>query len=68
MNNNMNWASRINKNWSVYEELKGTFNFNATPLAPLATKSILYIPAVTRQTTYSGHGKLGWYVGPVLDK
>ena len=21
-----------------------------------------------RQTTYSDHGKLGWYVGPVLDK
>ena len=68
MNINMNRASQINKNRSAYEELKGTFDFNATPLAPLGTKLILYIPAEARQTTYSDHGKLGWYVGPVLDK
>ena len=48
--------------------MKGTFDFNATPLAPLGTKAVLYIPAAARQTTYSDHGKLGWYVGPVLEK
>ena len=68
MNINMIRASQINPNRSAYEELKGTVDFNATPLAPLGTKAVLYIPAAARQTSYSDHGKLGWYVGPVLAK
>ena len=44
------------------------FDFNVDPLTPLVTKAVLYIPAAVRQTTYSDHGKLGWYIGSVLDK
>ena len=60
--------SQINQNQSAYEELKGTFDFNTTLLAPLGTKAVLYVPAAVRQTTYSDHRKLGWYVSPVLEK
>ena len=48
--------------------MKGTFNFNATLFTSLGTKVVLYTPAAARQTTYFDHGKLGWYVGPVLEK
>ena len=58
--------SRINPNRSAWEELHGTFDFNATPLAPLGTKGVIYIPPEARDTTYSDHGKEGWYVGPVF--
>ena len=60
--------SRINPNRSAWEELHGTFSFNATPLAPLGTKGVIYIQPEARDTTYSDHGKEGWYIGPVFKK
>ena len=60
--------SRINPNRSAWEELHGTFDFNATPLAPLGTKGVIYIQREARDTTFSDHGKEGWYIGFVKDK
>ena len=60
--------SRINPNRSAWEELHGTFDFNATPLAPLGTKGVIYIHPEARDTSYSDHGKEGWYIGPVFTK
>ena len=58
--------SRINPNRSAWEELHGSFDFNATPLAPLGTKGVIYVQPDARETTYADHGKEGWYVGPVF--
>ena len=60
--------SRINQNRSAWEELHGNFDFNATPLAPLGTKGVIYVSPKARDTTYSDHGKEGWYIGPVFNK
>ena len=60
--------SQINPNQYAWEELRGTFDFNATPLAPPLTKRVIYIQPKARDTTYSDHGKEGWYIGPIFTK
>ena len=37
-------------------------------MAPLGTKGVIYVTVKVRDTTYSDHGKEGWYVGPVWNK
>ena len=60
--------SRINPRLSAYAQVFGTFDFNATPLAPLGIRGIMYLNRDNRPTTFADHGKLGWYVGPCLHK
>ena len=61
--------SRINPNRSAWDELKpNEFVFNETPLAPLGTKGVIYVPVKARDTSYSDHGKEGWYIGPAWNK
>ena len=42
--------SRRNNKISVYEELNGAFDWNATPLAPLGTKGVAFIDPEVRAT------------------
>ena len=36
-------ASQLNSNLTVYEEMKGKFDWNKTPIAPLWTNVMIYI-------------------------
>ena len=58
--------SRLNQRLSAYAKLNGSFNFNATPLAPPGTKVLVYETPSTRRS-WSPHGIVGWYVGPAMD-
>ena len=59
---NMLRTSRINPNLSAYEQINGTHDFNATPLAPPGTRSIAHEKS-SQHGTWAPHGQPGWYVG-----
>ena len=59
-------ASRINPKLSAWAQLRGTFDFNRTPLAPPGIRVLAHEKPKDR-TTWSAHGLDGWYVGPALD-
>ena len=61
-------TSRINPKLSAYAQVFGQFDFNATPLAPLGTRAIIFEERSTRPTTFADHGAKGWYIGPCLQK
>jgi hypothetical protein len=63
---NMLRASRVNPHISAYQLLHGTFDFNATPLAPPGTKAIIHEKPANR-TTWAPHGIEGWYVEPAME-
>ena len=54
--------SRINLELSVHEQINGTHDFNATPLAPPGTRCIANEKA-SQRSTWAPHGQPGWYVG-----
>ena len=60
--------SRINPRRSAYAELFCQYDSNACPLAPIGTEVIIFQPQTNQTTSYSDHGKYGWYVGPCLKK
>ena len=64
MSLNMLRASRINPKLSAYNQLFGNFDFNRTPMAPLGTKCIIFEKKQQRISTWSDHGKHGWYICP----
>ena len=55
-------TSRINPNLSAHEQINGTHDFNATPLAPLGTRCIAHEKS-SQRGTWAPHGQPGWYVG-----
>ena len=59
-------ASRINPKLSAYAQLEGSFDFNATPMAPPGTRIVVHEKPSTR-ATWAPHGKDGWYVGPAME-
>ena len=59
---NMMRTSRNNKKLTAYEELKGDFDWNRTPLAPLGTKAWAFIDPDERNT-YAPHCDLAYVVG-----
>lgn len=59
-------SSRINTNLSAYSQLKGNFDFNATPLAPPETKALIHENPNQRNSWHT-HGVSGWYICPVLE-
>ena len=65
---NLLQQSRINPRRSAYTELFSLYDFNACPLAPIGTESIIFQPQMNQTTSYFDHGKNGWYIGPCLDK
>ena len=58
-------ASRLKSKLSAYAQLKGTFDFTLTPLAPPGTQVII-IQKPTNHQTWAPHGTDGWYLGPAL--
>ena len=59
---NMLRMSRINPNLSAHEEINSTHDFNATPLAPPATRCIGHEKS-SQRGMWAPHGQPGWYVG-----
>ena len=62
---NMLRPSRLNPRLSAYAQLEGSFNFNATPLAPPGTKVVVHETPAARKS-WAPHGIEGWYVGPAM--
>ena len=59
---NMLHTSQINPNLSAHEQINGTHDFNATPLAPPGTRCIAHEKS-SQHGTWAPHGQPGWYVG-----
>ena len=59
---NMLRTSQINPNLSAHEQINGTHDFNATPLAPPGTRCIAHKKS-SQHGTCAPHGQPGWYVG-----
>eukprot|EP00957_Ditylum_brightwellii_P094618 7205965-Ditylum_brightwellii.AAC.1 len=51
---------------SAYTAINGTFNFNATPLAPLGTH-VTFHEKTNQRATWALNGTKAWYIGPVLE-
>ena len=58
-------VARVNQKLSAHAYLFGTFDFNATPLAPPGIKVIVHTKPEQR-TSWDPNGKEGWYIGPSL--
>jgi hypothetical protein len=58
--------SRIDPTKSAYKVLKGPYNWNRYPLAPLSTKAVMYEDADTR-ASWAPHGLDAWLLGPSKD-
>jgi hypothetical protein len=58
--------SRVNPNHSAYEALKGPYNWNCYPMAPLGTKAIIYEDSNTH-ASWAPHGLDAWFLGPSKD-
>ncbi len=63
---NMLRTSRINPKMSAYAQLEGTFDYNATPIAPPGMKVVAHEKPEHRQS-WSTHGLIGWYIGPAME-
>lgn len=59
-------ASRLNPRLSAYAQLHGSFDFNATPLAPPGTRVVVHEKPSVR-ASWAPHGQEGWYVGPAME-
>jgi len=62
---NMKRTSRQNSTKTAYEELKGPFDFNKSPLATLGNKALIYDDPDSR-TSWAPHGTDAYYVSPAL--
>ena len=58
--------SILNPKMAAEAMLKGPFDFNRTPIAPLGTKCLVHEKPAVRGT-WDPHGLDGWYVGPTID-
>ena len=63
---NLQRESRYQPQLSAYAQIKGQFDFNATPLAPLGCAVIVH-NRVKERGSWADHGTAGFYVGPALD-
>ena len=55
-----------NSKLSAYASLEGEFNFDKTPLAPLGTRTLLYLDPKQRNT-WQTHAIDAWYTGPAMN-
>lgn len=55
--------SHVNPCLSYHDALEGTFNYNATPLAPPGTQVLIH-EKPTQRASWDAHAIDGWYVGP----
>ena len=63
---NMMRQCRQNIKLSAYEALQGSYNFDATPMAPPGTYAFVH-EKPGKRNTWAPHASPGWYVGPALD-
>jgi hypothetical protein len=63
---NMMRSSAVSNSMSAYQQVCGRYDFNATPIAPLGTKVLVYESAEQR-ASWAPHGVEAWYVGPALE-
>ena len=59
-------SSRRNPSLSAHAAIFGSFNFQATPMAPPGTRVIIHLKPAQR-ASFGAHGLDGWYIGPALD-
>ena len=59
---NMFRPSRNDTTKTAYQELEGTFDWNATPMAPLGTEGSIYIHSYNRNT-FAPHCNKGFTIG-----
>ena len=63
---NLMRASRLNSSISAWHQIHGVYSFDRNPIGPIGTRVVIYeSPAI--RGSFSPHGKLGFYVGPVFD-
>ena len=46
----------------------GDFDFNKTPLAPPVGTKVVVHSKPEQQASWDPNGKLGWYIGPSINK
>ena len=63
---NMLRPCRFNNKLSAYEAMHGTFNYDATPLAPLGCKILIH-ETPEQRTSWGPHAVDGYYIGPALE-
>ena len=51
---------------SAHASIFGAYDYNRTSIAPPGTKVVAH-SYVDARTTFSPHGRLGWYIGPSLE-
>ncbi len=59
-------GSRINPKLSAWEQLKGRYDFNKTPIAPPGVKILAHVRSTARRT-WKSHALEGWYMGPAME-
>lgn len=63
---NLMWSLRVNPKLSAWQHINGTFNFDATPVAPPGCKVIIHEKS-NQCSSWDLHGLIGLYVGPALE-
>ena len=63
---NMLRPCRYNKKLSAYEAMHGTYNFDATPMAPLGCKILIH-ETPNQRRSWDPHAIDGFYIGPSLE-
>jgi hypothetical protein len=58
-------GSRVNPKLSAWAQLFGTFDYNATPLAPPGINVLVHDKPQDRDS-WAPHASAGWYIGPAL--
>ena len=58
-------TSRNNTEKTAYQKTKGTFDWNARPLAPVGTKAMVF-PYLENRNTFAPHCNTGYVMGGVL--
>ena len=59
--------SNLNSKLSAYAQLKGAFDYNATPIAPPGCKTIVY-KSPDQRASWGDRGIDAWYLGPEMSR
>ena len=59
---NMMRQCALNPRLSAFEAMEGMFSFDATPMAPVGTKTIIHLKPVQRHS-WGYHALKAWYIG-----
>ena len=62
---NMMRPCTTNPNLSAFEAMEGMYSFDATPMAPVGTETLIHLKPIRRQS-WGYHAMKGWYFAPAL--